>query len=99
MDGPGGSAARRRLRIGDAERERYFATLRDHYAAGRLSLDELRGRTEIVVSASYADEADAALAELPVVASALPEPGSAAGPPRRRGLFARKGHAQAARPD
>jgi hypothetical protein len=98
MDGPGGSAARPRIRIGDAERERYFAILREHYAAGRLSLDEVRGRTEIVVSASYADEADKALAELPVIAPVRPEPAGAAVPPRHRGLFARKGHAQAARP-
>jgi DUF1707 SHOCT-like domain len=54
------------VRIGDEERERFFAILREHYAAGRLSLDELRGRVEIVAAASYADEADDALAELPV---------------------------------
>ena len=98
MDGPGGSAARR-LRLGDAERERYFALLREHYAAGRLSLDELRARTETVVSASYADEADVALAELSAIAPAMPDPGSGTAPPRRRGLFARRGHAQATQPD
>jgi Domain of unknown function (DUF1707) len=97
MDGPGGSAARRRIRIGDAERERYFALLREHYAAGRLSLEELRSRTETVVSACYADEADAALAELPVIAPVMPATSSGTAPPRR-GLFARKGHAQATRP-
>ena len=97
MDGPGGSPAPR-TRIGDRERERFFAILREHYAAGRLTLDEVRRRTEIVVSATYADEADIALAELPAVAAPAPEASDGSAPARRRGLLSRRGHAEVVRP-
>ena len=80
--------------IGDPEREQLTAILRDHYAEGRLTMDELRRRAEIVLAASYRDEADEALTGLPVVASG---PAAAAAPPRR-GLLSRRGHAEAARP-
>jgi hypothetical protein len=103
MEGEGGSAARSRVRMGDAERERFFAIIRDHYAAGRIDLAEVRRRTEIVVSACYADEADAALAELPVIAPVIGQPSSGArasdgARAGRGGLFARRGHAQTVRP-
>jgi Domain of unknown function (DUF1707) len=98
MDSAGGSPAGPRMRIGDRERERFFAVLREHYAAGRLTLEELRRRTEIVVSATYADEADSALAELPAVAVAAAQAGDTAAPARRRGLLSRRGHAEVARP-
>jgi hypothetical protein len=39
--------------------------LREHYAAGRLSLDELRRRVGIVLATGYADEAVAVIADLP----------------------------------
>jgi len=80
--------------IGDPERERLTAILRDHYAEGRLTMDELRRRAEIVLAASYQDEADQALAGLPVIS-----PGTAvtARPPRR-GLLSRRGHAESALP-
>ena len=98
MDGAGGSPARSRTRIGDKERERLFAILGEHYAAGRLSLDEVRRRTEIVVSATYADEADRALAELPVIAGSALDTSGGKAEPRRRGLMSRRGHAEVARP-
>jgi hypothetical protein len=100
MDGAGGSTPRSRVRIGDEERERFFAILREHYAAGRLSLDELRGRVAIVAAASYADEADDALTELPVIGGikADLEVGGRRAAERRAGLLARRGHAEAARP-
>jgi hypothetical protein len=102
MDGQGGSAARPRLRIGDAERERLLAVLKEHYAAGRLTLDEIRERTEVVLSARYADEADVVLADLPGTATppypAVPGKAPAAAQ-RRRGLLARRGHAEREQPD
>jgi hypothetical protein len=80
--------------IGDPERERLTAILRDHYADGRLTMDELRRRAEIVLSASYQDEADEALAGLPAISS-----GVAVTPrPPRQGLLSRRGHAESARP-
>ena len=80
--------------IGDPERERLTAILRDHYADGRLTLDELRRRAEIVLAATYRDEADQALTGLPVTF-----PGTAVtARPRRQGLLSRRGHAQSALP-
>src|SRR5438552_19174100 len=92
--------------IGDAERNRLVAELNEHYAAGRLTLEDLRRRAGIVMSATYLDEARAALAELPPVAGAVP-PGSPRAGTRtggraadgsRAGWFRRKGHAQAPAP-
>jgi hypothetical protein len=87
---PGGP----RFLITEAGRERLVARIREHYARGELELDDLRRRVEVVLAATYLDEATAAVADLPQPAG--PEPGPAApGPaPRPR----RRGHAQAARP-
>jgi hypothetical protein len=98
MDGTGESPARRRTLLGDPERDRLAAVLREHYAAGRLSLDELRRRAEIVFAAAYLDEAEGALAELPAVAA---DPAGArrdAGRGSRRGRPRRRGHAEADSP-
>jgi Domain of unknown function (DUF1707) len=94
MDGTGEPAARRRTLLGDSERDRLAAVLREHYAAGRLSLDELRRRAEIVYGAAYLDEAEAALAELPATAG---EAGPGTGQRPRRGWPSRR-HAETARP-
>jgi hypothetical protein len=88
-----------RTLIGDAERDQLAAALREHYAAGRLDLEELRRRVAIVLAARYLDEARAALAELPAVAadgvSPVPAPaGSRPDWPRRRG----HAHADSPRP-
>lgn len=40
------------LRIGDAERDRTCHELSEHYAAGRLSADELSDRTDLAVAAT-----------------------------------------------
>jgi len=80
--------------IGDPERERLTAILRDHYADGRLTLDELRRRAEIVLAATYQDEADQAFAGLPAT---FPAAAVAARPPRQ-GLLSRRGHAESASP-
>ena len=88
-----------RIVIGDAERERVVAMLREHYAAGRLSLAELTRRTELALGAVYADEAAAALAELPG-AAILPggAPVSGTADASRAGWFRRRGHAQSSQP-
>lgn len=89
QDQPGGPPPVRRSRLGDADRERLVAALREHYAAGRLSLDELRRRVGGVLAAEYADEAAAMTAD-------LPPSGTAAGPrPARQ----RRRHAQAPAPE
>ncbi len=95
MDGTGDSPARPRTLLGDPERDRFVALLREHYAAGRLSLEELRRRAGIVLTAAYLDEAEGAMAELPAAAPATPA-GPGQGP--RRGWLSRRGHAETARP-
>jgi hypothetical protein len=98
MNGSGETPARRRTLLGDAERDRFVAVLREHYAAGRLSLDELRRRAEIVLAATYRDEAAGALAELPMTAAGDAAVGGDVGQGPRRGWLSRRGHAEAARP-
>ena len=94
MAGADDYLSRPRRLIGDPERERLSAILRDHYAEGRLTLEELRRRAEIVLTASYQDEADEALVGLPVIASGT----AVAARPPRRSLLSRRGHAESARP-
>ena len=68
MSEPGGGApAGRRSLLGDADRERLVALLREHYAAGRLDLDGLRHRVGAVLAAADAAQAAVALADLPAV--------------------------------
>jgi len=92
VDSTGDSPARTLL--GDPERDRFVAVLREHYAAGRLSLEELRRRAEIVLAAAYLDEAEGAMAGLPGIAVQAP----VAGQQPRRGWLSRRGHAETARP-
>jgi hypothetical protein len=53
--------------LGDADRERLIVLLCEHYAAGRLDLNDLRHRVGVVLAAAYAEEAAVALADLPAV--------------------------------
>jgi hypothetical protein len=87
VPGGGGRAGGHSL-LGDADRERLVALLREHYAEGRLDLDDLRERVGIVLSAAYAEQAAVALAGLPPAVI----PGSG-----RRGSSRRR-HAQAHSP-
>ena len=98
MDGTGESPARRRTLLGDTERDRLVAVLREHYAAGRLSMDELRRRAEIVFAAAYLNEAEGALAELPAIAAEGTGARRDAGRGPRRSRPRRGGHAESASP-
>jgi hypothetical protein len=92
---PGGPSGPRPL-AGEAARERLVARLREHYARGELELDDLSRRVEVVLAATYADEAAAAVADLPALAGpAVAGRGPAVAGQARR---PRRGHAQAARP-
>jgi hypothetical protein len=53
------------VRASDEERDRTAASLRRHYAAGRLEHDELEERLELVVSARDRRDLRRALADLP----------------------------------
>lgn len=77
-----------RSRLSDADRDRLAVVLREHYAEGRLSLEELRRRVGVVLAAEFADEAAGVMDDLP----ALTGPGSAK---RVRG----NRHAQATAPE
>jgi len=109
VEATAGPPAPRRTLLGDAERDRLTALLREHYAAGRLSLEELRRRAEVVLSAGYVDEAAAAFGDLPggpagaglpgVGGVGAPGGGPGAGAGRRPGWPPRKGHAQARSPE
>jgi DNA-binding CsgD family transcriptional regulator len=93
MSKPGGGApAGRRTPFGDADRERLVALLREHYAAGRLDLDDLRHRVGAVLAAANAGQAMVALADLPPTGvPGMPGAG------RRRGSRGR--HAQTSEPE
>jgi hypothetical protein len=53
------------LRASDAERDSAAAQLRDHYADGRLDVDEFRERLDRVYTARTHGELDHALVDLP----------------------------------
>ncbi|HEY0717304.1 MAG TPA: DUF1707 domain-containing protein [Streptosporangiaceae bacterium] len=80
--------------LGDADRDRLIAVLREHYAAGRMDTGELSRRVGIVLTADYADEAAAGLDGLPPLAA----PGSAPARSSARSR-ARKRHAQVIEPE
>jgi hypothetical protein len=54
-----------RIRAGDADRERAAEKLGGHYGDGRLDLEELDARVDAAFAATYLDELDGLLADLP----------------------------------
>jgi hypothetical protein len=52
-------------RVGDAEREAVTEQLREHYAAGRLTIDEFRSRLDAAYSAATAADLRRVTADLP----------------------------------
>ena len=60
------------LRASDAERERVAVALREHCAAGRLTLEELSERLDEAYRARTAGELERAFRELPAEASPRP---------------------------
>jgi Domain of unknown function (DUF1707) len=63
-----------RIRVSDADRERVTARLREHFAEGRLTSEELDERITTTLSAKT-------FGDLRTVLADLPEPGTAAAPP------------------
>jgi Domain of unknown function (DUF1707) len=59
------------VRVGDADREAVAAQLREHYADGRLTLDELNERLDQTFAAKTRVELDAVMRDLPHVARPL----------------------------
>ena len=52
--------------VGDRDRERILSALREHYARGRLTLDEFSDRSDLVFASCSYTELRAALRGLPV---------------------------------
>jgi len=58
-------AAGNEMRVGDAEREAAAAELREHYASGRLTLDELNERIDKVFAAKTRGDLNVLMTDLP----------------------------------
>jgi Domain of unknown function (DUF1707) len=78
----------------DRDRERLLYLLREHYAQGRLDLDDLSNRVGIVLASTYADEAVVALGDLPLLAGLAAQ----SGPAKRGRVGQRRRHAQRMEP-
>jgi Domain of unknown function (DUF1707) len=74
------------VRVSDADREAVAARLREHYAAGRLSLDEFQDRLDAVYRAQVAGE-------LNMVTDGLPHEGTVIPPGTPWGSYAGDGFA------
>src|SRR5205823_5022957 len=72
--------ARETMRIGDAERDTATAELGDHYAAGRLTLDELQERVAAALSARTHGQLSRVMRDLPSL-KRPPRPGPVRGEP------------------
>jgi hypothetical protein len=85
---PEAGGDRRRVRIGDAERDEVLNALQEHLAAGRLDVDEYEQRAERVVAARYAEDLEELLADLPPTeAQQRQRRREAPRPPRWQGLL------------
>jgi Domain of unknown function (DUF1707) len=85
-------AAGNEMRVGDAEREAAAAELREHYASGRLTLDELNERIDKAFAATTRGDLNALMTDLPSA-----RPGwSSAGATEASGGSARPGGAPGA---
>ncbi len=78
-----------RIRVSDADRDRVTARLRDHFAEGRLTPDELDERISAALNASTFGDLRRVVADLP---GPVPVPPAAAQRPQRAGppLIARR---------
>jgi Domain of unknown function (DUF1707) len=83
------AATRPDLRVGDAERDSTATALREHYAQGRLSTDELNERLDAAFSATTHGQLEQVTDDLPHIqpAPAAPPP-EVAVPGRRPGRLA-----------
>jgi hypothetical protein len=62
------------VRVGDADRDAIAAQLREHYADGRLTLDELNQRLDETFAAKTTGDLNAVMRELPHVPRPAPAP-------------------------
>src|SRR6516164_179046 len=96
-------AAGNEMRVGDAEREAAAAELREHYASGRLTLDELNERIDKVFAAKTRGDLNVLMTDLPskrpsqtagapgMIGVAPTRPADRSGPAGRSGRAGRSG--------
>jgi DNA-binding MarR family transcriptional regulator len=89
-------AARPELRVGDADRDAAAAALAEHYAQGRLTLDELDARLDAALAATTYGEISQATWDLPD-ATVLSPPGASYRTQKARRQRAGPGHPHSAR--
>ena len=82
-------------RIADADREAAAVRLREHYARGRLTLDEFHRRLDAVFEATTRGQLAAITRDLPRTEPPAPLPSAATGSGRER---AGRGHRPGSRP-
>jgi DUF1707 SHOCT-like domain len=74
------------IRVGDAEREAVAAELREHYAQGRLSLDDFQHRLDAALAAKTRSDLDQLISDLPHARPAgRPLPAAGSGPWHQHG--------------
>ena len=72
------------IRVGDVERDAAAAELGEHYAAGRLTIDELHERLGLVLSARTRADLTHVLADLPTIRRPARPPAPASPPSREQ---------------
>ena len=75
------------VRIGDAERDATMVQLREHFAAGRLTLDELTERIDSTLTAKTQRQIDSLMADLPRPARSARARPERQAPPQDAGRF------------
>ena len=80
-----------RMRVSDADRERVTARLREHFAEGRLSSEELDERVSAALSAKTFGDLRSAMTDLPDPAPAVSQVPQSAPWAARRGAVAWRG--------
>lgn len=74
------------LRVGDSEREAVAAELREHYAQGRLTIEDFQRRLDAALTARTRGDLDRLIRDLPhTMPSGRPLPASTAGNWRQHG--------------
>jgi hypothetical protein len=76
-----GNAMDDRMRVSDADREKVTARLREHFAEGRLTQDELDERITATLNAKTFGDLRRIMADLPEPEQAGPGPAGGWGPP------------------
>lgn len=75
------------MRVGDVERESAAAELREHFASGRLTQDELNERLDLTFAARTRADLSALMGDLPQVGSGPHRAFGPAAPPGSGGPF------------